>query len=138
MLFSTSNDQRRRLGDRDSLRLDIYKGSMQIGRAHKQILRHISISKRNMSNATLQHVPYCTQCAIAKGLHPSQARPATYDAFNEHPTMFCQMYHPQAIQWTVGCSVHRGPLNQQRQCIYCISGLPYPVTRLDQTTGYRQ
>ena len=50
------------------------------------------------------------------------------------------MYHPQAVQWALGCNVHRGVLDESGRCESCQrekkTGTIHPATLLRQTVGY--
>ena len=69
-----------------------------------------------------------------------EAKPANMTHFNQHPKGVCRVYHPQAVQWTLGCNVHRGVLDDNGRCEPCQrekkTGALYPATLLRQTVGY--
>jgi hypothetical protein len=50
------------------------------------------------------------------------------------------MYHPHAVQWALGCSLHRGVLDEGGRCESCSrekkTGTMHLATLLRQTGGY--
>ena len=54
-----------------------------------------------------------------QGLRVQDARPASMKDFNQHPKGVCRMYHHLAVHWAVGCSVHRGVLDENGRCEAC-------------------
>jgi hypothetical protein len=79
-----------------------------------------------------------TRCAADQGLN---ACPASYTDFWHHPKGVCHSQHAAAIQWTLGCSIHRGIWDQALNvCQLCehekTVGVGYPVTSIRQTYGY--
>lgn len=80
------------------------------------------------------------QCAVDQGLHIRDARPASTTQFNQHPKGVCRMYHPHAVQWALGCNLHRGVLDEGGRCEFCQrekkTGTMHPATLLRQTGGY--
>jgi hypothetical protein len=73
-------------------------------------------------------------------MHSRDAKPASTTQFNQHPKGVCRVYHPQAVQWALGCSVHRGMLNDNGHCEPCQrekkTGTYHPANLLRQTVGY--
>ena len=75
-----------------------------------------------------------------QGLYVQSARPASITQFNQHPKGDCRNYHPGSVQWIVGCSIHRGVLDENGRCELCLrekkSGVLYHATPLRETVGY--
>ena len=50
------------------------------------------------------------------------------------------MYHPQAVQWALGCNLHRGVLDESGRCESCQrekkTGTIHLANLLRQTVGY--
>jgi len=80
------------------------------------------------------------QCAQDQGLATIQAQPASITHFNHHPKAVCLYYHPSAITWALGCSVHRGVRAMFGRCEWCTQEsrtLKIVHTEpLNQTVGY--
>jgi len=80
------------------------------------------------------------QCAVDQGHLVQEAKPATTIHFNQHPKGVCRVHHPQAVQWTLGCNLHRGVLDDYGHCQTCQqekkTGVLHPATLLRQTVGY--
>lgn len=80
------------------------------------------------------------QCAIEHGIHATYAKPASSHQFNQHPKGVCRVYHRRAVQWALGCNVHRGVLDDNGRCDECMNekknGMFYPPLLLRETVGY--
>ena len=79
------------------------------------------------------------QCANEQGIPTAYAKPASTRKFNQHPKGICRMYHPRAVQWVLGCNVHRGVLDDMGRCEECVNekknGMFFS-TLLRDTEGY--
>jgi hypothetical protein len=87
-----------------------------------------SIEKTNLSS---------TRCAEDQN---QVASPATNTHFWHYPKKICHTQHPDAVQWTFGCSIHRGvwdmDWNVCHDCEWQQQGNYVPTTSLRQTIGY--
>ena len=48
------------------------------------------------------------QCAYDQGRRLNDAQPQSQTHFNHHPQGRCRYYHPHAVDWVWGCSIHYG------------------------------
>ena len=69
-----------------------------------------------------------------------EATPASHTHFNQHPKAVCRLYHPNAVRWRVGCSLHRDVMEDLGRCVWCtkeksMGGIIWSRS-LRQTMGY--